>query len=164
MRFEAGDGTPASALRLGADPVNTPGWSIRPGWQGCATVEGSDSCSLTLVFAPSLVLGPGTLSLPYTYVDNLGEARSGSVDIDYASRLYEAYIADYSDDAQAASGYARWTRMAACRIARPRRSTCRDRVAASAMFWPTAARLMFQAGRLATAVRCSCAPWRLMAR
>lgn len=99
VRFEAGDGARASALRLGADPANTPGWSIRPGWQGCATVEGSDSCSLTLVFAPSLVLGPGTLSLPYTYVDNIGEARSGSVDIDYASRLYEAYIADYSNDA-----------------------------------------------------------------
>ena len=99
VRFGAGDGARASALRLGTDPINIPGWSIGAGWQGCATVEGGDSCSLRLVYAPSLVLGPGTLSLPYTYVDNIGEARSGSVDIAYASRLYEAYIADYSDDA-----------------------------------------------------------------
>ena len=98
VRFQTSDGVRASALRLSADPANTAGWRIAPGWQGCATVQGSDSCSLTLVFAPTLVLGPATLSLPYAYVDNIGELRSGSVEIDYASRVYEAYIADYADD------------------------------------------------------------------
>jgi hypothetical protein len=95
VRFGAGDGIPASALRL-AGPVTTPDWSIKPGWQDCDTVEGDDSCSLTLVFAPSLVRAPAVLSLPYTYVDNVGETRSSSVDIAYTSRLYEAYIADSS--------------------------------------------------------------------
>jgi len=99
VRFVAANGGSASALRLDADPGNASGWSIKPGWQGCATVQGSDSCSLTLVFAPTLVFGPRTLSLPYTYLDNIGETRSGSVEIDYASRLYEAYIADYREDA-----------------------------------------------------------------
>lgn len=99
VRFAASDGARASALRLSADPTATPGWSVAPGWQGCAIVEGSDSCSLTLAFAPAGVFGPRTLSLPYAYVDNTGGARSGSVDIAYSSRIYEAYIADYREDA-----------------------------------------------------------------
>jgi hypothetical protein len=98
VRFQTSDGVGASALRLSADPANTAGWSIAPGWQGCAAVQGSDSCSLTLVFAPTLVRGPATLSLSYAYIDNIGELRRGSVEIDYASRVYEAYIADYADD------------------------------------------------------------------
>lgn len=98
VRFQTSDGVRASALRLSADPANTAGWSIGPGWHGCAAVQGSDSCSLTLVFAPTLVLGPATLSLPYAYIDNIGDLRSGSIEIDYASRVYEAYIADYADD------------------------------------------------------------------
>lgn len=98
VRFGTTDKVRASALRLSTDFANTAGWSVRPDWQGCASVEGSGSCSLTLVFAPSAVLGPDTLSLAYTYIDNIGEARSGSVDIAYSSRLYEAYIADYRED------------------------------------------------------------------
>lgn len=98
VRFAASDGAPASALQLGADPANTPGWSVKPGWQGCATVEGSGSCSLTLVFAPTGVLGPATLPLTYRYIDNIGEWRNGSVDIHYSSRVLEAYIADYRED------------------------------------------------------------------
>lgn len=99
VRFGTTNGVRASALRLSTDPANKAGWSVRPDWQGCANVEGSGSCNLTLVFAPSAALGPDTLSLAYTYTDNLGEARSGSVDIAYSSRLYEAYIADYREDA-----------------------------------------------------------------
>jgi hypothetical protein len=98
VRFRTSDGVGASALRLDADPASTPGWSVLRGWQGCATIDGSDSCSLTLVFAPSMVLGPATLPLTYRYIDNTGEARSGSIDIGYSSRVYEAYIADYRDD------------------------------------------------------------------
>lgn len=99
VHFRTGDGVRASALRLSADPADTPGWRIGPDWQGCAAVDGSDGCSLTLIYAPGAALGPATLSLAYAYVDNIGEARSGSVEIDYASRLYEAYIADYREDA-----------------------------------------------------------------
>lgn len=98
VRFAASDGVRAGALYLSTDPANTPGWSVKPGWQGCATVEGNDSCSLTLVFAPTVVLGPGALSLTYTYLNNIGEARSGSMEIAYSSRVYEAYIADYGED------------------------------------------------------------------
>ena len=83
ITFKTDDGNNASALQvtsLGALPT---GWS-GPGSLTCASVNNSSNCSLSLTYAPG-VTGSGTLTLNYSYSDDSGTAKTGSLSIQYAA-------------------------------------------------------------------------------
>jgi hypothetical protein len=83
--FTTDDGNAATALtlttNLGALPA---GWSSAAAGLSCAVVSTGSSCRLPLQFAPTAA-GSGTVMLNYTYVDDSGAARSGAINIPYAT-------------------------------------------------------------------------------
>jgi hypothetical protein len=91
VAFTTDDGNLASGLSI------TSGLSPLPaGWSGasslmCAAVGTGNACRLDLTYAPT-ALASGTLSLNYSYVDNSGTAKSGSVDIPYAATVPHLYV------------------------------------------------------------------------
>ena len=79
VSFTTDDGYPASALSVTTDLGSLPaGWSSgAPGFT-CASVDGGTGCRLGLSFAPAAP-GSGTLSMAYSYTNDAGLARSGTV-------------------------------------------------------------------------------------
>lgn len=85
VTFTTDDGNPASTLTLTTDLTTLPsGWSSTASSFSCASVSTGSGCLLSLSYAPSVV-GSGTVTLHYTYTDNAGVAKTGSVNIAYAS-------------------------------------------------------------------------------
>jgi hypothetical protein len=92
--FTTDDGNPATSLLLTSDLTALPaGWSTG-GATGftCPTVSTGTGCRLTLTYAPTAV-DSGTLSLAYSYVDDSGTPKTGSVSIGYLATLPHLYIA-----------------------------------------------------------------------
>lgn len=88
VTFESGDGTAASNLALVTDPGSLPsGWSLQGAALPCATVTGAGSCQLQLAYAPTAAAASGTLTLEFSYTDDSGAARTGSVAIAYSAVL-----------------------------------------------------------------------------
>jgi hypothetical protein len=83
VTFTTDDGNAAAALSitLGALPA---GWSSTAAGLSCAVVSTGSGCQLPLAFSPTATSN-GTLTLNYTYVDGSGTARSGAVNIPYAT-------------------------------------------------------------------------------
>ncbi|MGH8218113.1 MAG: hypothetical protein ACREUT_06050 [Steroidobacteraceae bacterium] len=83
IRFTTDDGNPATgfAITSGLAPL-PPGWSSSSGTFTCATVDASGACELDLTYAPS-VPASGTLTLGYSYINNSGIAKTGTVSVDY---------------------------------------------------------------------------------
>jgi hypothetical protein len=83
VSFTTDDGNAATALTvaLGGLPA---GWSSTAGSLSCAVVSTGNGCLLPLKFAPTSA-GGGTLTLNYNYTDGSGAARTGSVNIPYAT-------------------------------------------------------------------------------
>ena len=78
--FATDDGNPASSLSI------TSGF-LPAGWSGptsfsCATVSNGTPCQLPLTYAPTAV-GSGTVSLGYTYTNDAGIVKPGTVNIAY---------------------------------------------------------------------------------
>ena len=70
------------------------------GWSGassflCGAVSTGNGCQLNLTYAP-IALAGGTLSLNYSYVDNSGTPKTGTVDIPYAATIPHLYVAQLS--------------------------------------------------------------------
>jgi hypothetical protein len=85
VTFTTDDGNAATALALTTDLGALPaGWSSTAGNFSCAAVGTGNGCQLPLSYAPTAV-GSGTLALGYTYVDNSGAAKTGSINLAYAS-------------------------------------------------------------------------------
>jgi hypothetical protein len=89
VTFATDGGNPAANLSvtgLSALPV---GWSSAAGQFGCATVSVGTGCQLDLAYAPQSATS-GTLTLAYSYADDSGTARTGSISIPYRAeqRLY----------------------------------------------------------------------------
>jgi hypothetical protein len=61
-----------------------PGWSDAASVFACSTISTGTACTLNLTFAPTSVSQSGTLSLPYTYADNAGTTKPGTLSIVYA--------------------------------------------------------------------------------
>jgi hypothetical protein len=94
VTFESGDGTAASNLALVTDPGSLPsGWSLQSSALPCATVTGAGSCQLQLAYAPTAAAASGTLTLEFSYTDDSGAARTGSVAIAYSAVLPAAVTA-----------------------------------------------------------------------
>lgn len=92
LTFTTDDGQAATGLTLTSSLSSLPaGWSSPATALTCATVSTGNGCQLALTFAP-LTAGSGTLALSYTYTDNAGEAKSGSVSIPYAATTDDSVV------------------------------------------------------------------------
>jgi hypothetical protein len=83
--FTTSDGNPATgfAITSGLSPLPS-GWSSSSGTFTCATVDGSSACELSLTYAPTAPAS-GTLALGFSYLNDSGIAKSGSVSIGYTA-------------------------------------------------------------------------------
>ncbi|HXA35501.1 MAG TPA: hypothetical protein VNW26_04140 [Steroidobacteraceae bacterium] len=83
VTFTTDDGLEATALQLTSSLSALPaGWSSTATSFSCAGFSGGTACQLPLTYAPASA-GTGTLSLSYTYDNNAGKSKSGSVNIAY---------------------------------------------------------------------------------
>jgi hypothetical protein len=93
VTFTTDDGRPASALSITSGLSALPaGWSSAAGTFSCSGLSSGNGCQLALTYAPS---GPqnGTLTLGYTYLNDAGESKTGSVNIAYAATTNNNVIA-----------------------------------------------------------------------
>jgi hypothetical protein len=85
IAFATDDGNPASALSVtsGLD-VLPPGWSSTASTFTCSSVSGGISCQLALMYQP---VNPdsGTLTLGFSYTNDSGSVKSGTVLIPYTA-------------------------------------------------------------------------------
>jgi hypothetical protein len=95
ITFTTDDGNIAGELSISNSALG----ALPSGWSGsntfsCTTFSTGSSCRLSLMFAPTAAAS-GTLQLGYTYRDNAGAAKTGTVSISYAaSAALRAYIGD----------------------------------------------------------------------
>jgi len=83
VTFTTDDGRPATALQLTSDLSMLPaGWSSAATTFSCSGFSGGSGCQLPLTYAP-VAAGSGTLVLSYTYINNAGQPKSGTVNIAY---------------------------------------------------------------------------------
>jgi hypothetical protein len=98
VSFATDDGNAATdfSMNLGALPS---GWSSSATALSCALVSTGNGCHLPLVFAPAAGAS-GTLALTYSYIDSSGAARSGSINIPYASTADDTLVASAAPSGQ----------------------------------------------------------------
>ena len=83
VTFTTDDGRPATALTLTSDLTALPaGWSSTDSSFACSGLSTGNGCQLTLTYAPAAA-GTGTLLLSYSYLNNAGEAKTGTVSVPY---------------------------------------------------------------------------------
>lgn len=83
--FTTDDGNPAKNLLVTSSLTALPsGWSSGSGSFTCATVSTGTACQLSLTYAPTAA-SSGTLSLTYSYADDSGTTKTGSVSIPFAA-------------------------------------------------------------------------------
>jgi len=83
VTFTTDDGRPATALDLGSDLTALPaGWSSTDSSFACSGLSTGNGCQLSLTYAPATA-GTGTLLLSYSYLNNAGEAKTGTVSVPY---------------------------------------------------------------------------------
>jgi hypothetical protein len=85
VTFTTDDGRPATALQLTSSLTALPaGWRSASPTFSCNGFGGGNGCQLALTYAPT-VAGNGTLTLNYTYMNNAGESKTGSVSVAYTA-------------------------------------------------------------------------------
>ncbi len=93
VSFTTDDGNAATNLMLTTDLTALPaGWSSSAASFACAIVSAGSGCQLPLTYAPA-ASGRGTLTLSYSYTDNSGMARSGALNIPYATSAANTVVA-----------------------------------------------------------------------
>ncbi|HEX3951814.1 MAG TPA: hypothetical protein VHW95_18340 [Steroidobacteraceae bacterium] len=81
--FTTDDGRLGTALRLTSSLTSLPaGWNSGTGTFTCSALSSGSACQLMLSYAPTGV-DNGTLNLTYSYLNNAGDAKTGSVAIPY---------------------------------------------------------------------------------
>jgi hypothetical protein len=96
VNFTTDDGNAATALTLSTNLAALPaGWSSKAPALTCAVVSTGNGCQLPLVFTPTAAAS-GALTLTYSYTDGSGAARSGAVNIPYATTPRETVVASVS--------------------------------------------------------------------
>jgi hypothetical protein len=85
ITFTTDDGRPATALEVTTDLTTLPdGWTSGVSALTCVGVDGGTGCVLPLTFTPSAAAN-GSLTLGYKYVNNAGQAKTGTVNIPYVA-------------------------------------------------------------------------------
>jgi hypothetical protein len=94
VTFTTDDGQPATELSVTSGLTNISGdWSA-PASFACATVSSGTACQLSLTYAPTRIDG-GTLSLGYSYKNDAGNAKTGTVSISYAVIAPYLYVTNF---------------------------------------------------------------------
>ena len=85
VTFTTDDGNPASDLSVtsGLAPLSA-GWSTSSLSFSCSAISSGAGCQLSLTYAPSSP-ATGTLTLDYSYTNNSGIVKAGTVTIAYAA-------------------------------------------------------------------------------
>jgi hypothetical protein len=85
VSFATDDGNPASALSVTSGLTALPaGWSSAASSFACSSVTAGGNCRLTLTYQPTIPDG-GTVAFGFTYTNDSGAMRTGTVSIPYAA-------------------------------------------------------------------------------
>jgi len=83
VTFTTDDGRLGTALQLTSSLTSLPaGWSSTASSFACGALSSASACQLMLSYAPTGV-DNGTLNLSYSYVNNAGESKTGTLSIPY---------------------------------------------------------------------------------
>jgi hypothetical protein len=92
VTFSTDDGRTATALQMTTDLATLPaGWSSTDSSFSCAGVAGGSSCQLPLSYTPNAA-DSGTLTLRYTYLNNAGQSKSGSLNVPYRATTDDSVL------------------------------------------------------------------------
>ena len=92
VTFTTDDGRPATALQLTSDLAALPaGWSSPDSSFACSGLSTGNGCRLTLTYAPAAA-GSGALALSYSYLNNAGEAKTGTVSVPYRATTNDSVV------------------------------------------------------------------------
>jgi hypothetical protein len=96
VSFTTDDGNAATDLALTTNlAALPPGWSSTAASFSCAIVSKSNGCQLPLTFTPTTGAG-GTLTVAYSYTDDSGAARTGTLNIPYSTASHDNVVATAS--------------------------------------------------------------------
>jgi hypothetical protein len=98
VTFTTDDGNAATALSVTNLAGLPTGWSSAAGLS-CAVVGTGSGCQLPLVFSPTAA-SSGTVTLNYNYVDGTGAARTGALNIPYATTTNGTVVTSVSPTGQ----------------------------------------------------------------
>ena len=93
VSFATDDARPATALAVTTDVT-----TLGPDWVGtgssftCSGVNGGTGCQLSLTYTP-MAAESGTLTLPYRYINDAGQAKTGTVNIPYRATTNNSVVA-----------------------------------------------------------------------
>lgn len=100
ITFDTDDGHPATGLDLTTNLTALPaGWQSSATSFSCASVSTGNGCQLLLSYQPT-AWAVGTLTLTYSYVDNAGTPKSGSINLPYAATTNDTVTALVSPSGQ----------------------------------------------------------------
>jgi hypothetical protein len=87
VTFVTDDGNPASALTVtaGLNPLPA-GWSSGASTFTCTSVTTGTGCQASLSYGPTLA-DSGTLTLSFSYTNNSGIAKTGSISVPYVATV-----------------------------------------------------------------------------
>ena len=103
VTFSTDDGRASTALQVTSDlGALPPGWSSSAGSFGCSGIDAATVCALPLSYAPTAA-GSGSLALSYSYENNAGEAKTGTVNIAYRATTDDNIVAASSPNSLAVS-------------------------------------------------------------
>ena len=92
VTFTTDDARTATALQLTTDLATLPaGWSSTDSSFACAGVAGGTTCQLPLSYAPSAA-DSGTMTLRYSYRDNAGQSKNGSLNVPYRATTDDSVL------------------------------------------------------------------------
>jgi hypothetical protein len=103
VTFITDDGSAATALAVTSDLSVLPaGWSSTASAFTCAAVSTGSGCLLSLQYSPTAV-NSGMLSLGFSYIDNAGTAKTGTLTVPYASSSHDNVVATVMPSGQITS-------------------------------------------------------------
>jgi hypothetical protein len=92
VAFTTDDGRLATALQVTSNLASLPaGWSSSVGSLACSGVSAGSTCQLTLTYAPTAA-DAGTVMLNFTYLNNTGQAKTGSLSIPYRATTNDTVV------------------------------------------------------------------------
>jgi hypothetical protein len=92
VTFTTDDGRPATALQLTSSLAGLPpGWSSPDTTFTCSGLSSGTGCQLPLTYAPGAAAS-GTLSLGYSYINDAGKSKTGSLNIAYRATTNDLVI------------------------------------------------------------------------
>jgi hypothetical protein len=103
VTFTTDDGRAATALQLTSDLGALPaGWTSTLGSFACSGIDAATVCALPLTYAPAAA-GSGSLAVGYSYKNNAGEVKTGTVNIAYRATTDDNIVATPSPNLLAVS-------------------------------------------------------------